>query len=248
LDLEDDASIVRRAFIPRYGHTFLMVDYDQMEYKLMLDYAGEMKVIEQVVNGIDVHTACGELMGVPRTPAKKINFMLLYGGGNAKLAADLGVSVKEATELRRLYFAKLPKVRKLIQGIQAQASKRGYIINWFGRRVLIPRDRAYFAPNMLIAGGCADVVKLAMVNLFAMLKEHFPHTQMLLQIHDEILFETEFITEGLIYHITKIMESAYKFKYLPLTCSVDYSERSWADKKPWPKNLRQSFEKALTPS
>lgn len=86
---EDQEFLVRRAIIPRPGFIFLMPDYDQMEYRMMLDYAEEMALIEKIKGGLDVHTATGELMGVPRGQAKTINFMLLYGGGTAKLCLAL---------------------------------------------------------------------------------------------------------------------------------------------------------------
>lgn len=87
--LEAQEFLVRRAIIPRPGFLFLMPDYDQMEYRMMLDYAQELELIAKIKGGLDVHTATGEMMGVPRGQAKTINFMLLYGGGIAKLCLAL---------------------------------------------------------------------------------------------------------------------------------------------------------------
>lgn len=90
--------IVRRAIIPRPGHCFLLPDYDQMEYRMMLDYAGEMELIQKVLGGLDVHLATAQMMGVTRKEAKTLNFMLLYGGGVAKLCMALfSPTVGEAT-------------------------------------------------------------------------------------------------------------------------------------------------------
>lgn len=243
---QDDRSYMRRCFIPRDGHTFVMVDYDQMEYRMLLDYAEEMEVIEQVLAGVDVHQATANMMGVTRKHAKTINFMLLYGGGAAKLATALGISIPTAQDLKSLYFEKLPRVRNLIFAIRGAAEKRGYIVNWFGRRVRIANGRAYAAPNMLIAGGCADVVKKAMVDLSAFQLRVGPALQMILQVHDELIFEVDFkyITDAHIRAIKGCMESAYPHKHLPLTVGVEYSSRSWADKKAWQPKTKQDSEVA----
>ena len=229
---EGQAFMVRRALVPRDGYSFCMMDYDQMEYRMMLEYAKEMPIIQQVLAGVDVHTATADMMGVDRKTAKTINFMLLYGGGVAKLAQALCIGEFEAKCLRNLYFSRLPMVENLICRVQHTARTRGYIFNWLGRRSHFPDPNfAYKAPNYLIQGGCADVVKIAMNRIDDLLKGK--KSRMLVQVHDEILFEihdTERET-GIIGDLKDIMESSYPSEHLPLTVGTEWGRRSWADRE-----------------
>ena len=272
--------LVRRSFIPRPGFFFLMADFDQMEYRLMLDYAREMEVIRAVKGGLDVHQATANLMGVDRESAKTINFMLLYGGGIAKLAIELldttldhetllamgrfyiykmqkKMSAPERAHFAKLiervpkpafehnllqlekakalldqYYSALPMVKEFVNGVQNVARDRGHIINWMGRRSYFgPGVPTHKAPNYLIQGGCADVVKKAMNEIEQLLSGK--KSRMLLQIHDELLFEIHDSEEHLAEKIKGIMEKAYTPKFLPLTCGLDYSRKSWSDKLEW---------------
>ena len=102
--------LVRRCFVPKDpDYCFVMIDYDQMEYRLMLDISEEMGVIAKIKSGLDVHTATGEMMGVTRQQAKTLNFMLLYGGGVAKLAHSLSITEHQARSLREKYFKDLAR-------------------------------------------------------------------------------------------------------------------------------------------
>jgi DNA polymerase I-like protein with 3'-5' exonuclease and polymerase domains len=259
---------IRGCVIPPDGFALAMLDYDQMEYRLMLDYAGEMRVIEQILAGLDVHEATASMMGVTRDQAKTLNFMLLYGGGvaklcvalfaptleldvlkelvnthfwkrprNPKLIAELPRGVVEqnmaelckAKDLQDLYFAKLPKVRKFTKGVADVAAERGYIRNWAGRVCFFAHSsRAYAAPNHLIQGGCADVVKIAMNRIAKLMKGR--RSFMSIQVHDELLFAMHPSEFSLLPEIKGIMETVYPGKHLPLTVGVDHSWKSWADK------------------
>lgn len=227
----DDKFLARRCFIPNPGSSLLMLDYDQQEYRLMLDYAGEMPIIEEVLSGKDVHQATADIMGVSRREAKTINFMLLYGGGVQKLADTLGCSFDEAKHKREHYFRKLPKVSAFIKGVIKAAETRGYIFNWYGRRSYIQKDFAYKAPNYLIQGGCADIVKVAMNKT----RERLAHskTQPLIQVHDELVFSLDRSEHHLVPEIKQIMETSYPHRHLPLTVGADISDVSWQDKKPY---------------
>jgi DNA polymerase I-like protein with 3'-5' exonuclease and polymerase domains len=276
--------LVRRCFVPRKGKTLFMLDYDQMEYRLMLDYSGEIDVINKVLNGTDVHIATAEMMGTNRKEAKTINFMLLYGGGVAKLClaickptltekalkdlaslmfneklrleelkSVLGKQVRgrrgdvydvphtfealehnynelmKAKAKRDLYKAKLPKVASFVDGVIETAKKRGYIFNWMGRKCIFKKEHSYAAPNYLIQGGCADVVKLAMLGCDDLLTN--TKSCMLAQVHDELIFEIDDNEYHLVPKLREIMSNVYKPKHLPLTCGVDYSKLSWQDKR-----------------
>jgi DNA polymerase-1 len=100
----DKKFLVRRAFTPRRDHCFYSLDYNQMEYRLMLDTVGEQALIDAVNGGEDVHSATSRILGISRTHAKTVNFALLYGTGNTKLARMLGVTEAEARDIKKLYF------------------------------------------------------------------------------------------------------------------------------------------------
>jgi DNA polymerase-1 len=231
---------VRSAFIPTSRDWCLvMIDYDQMEYRLMLDYAEQMDVIQQILDqGLDVHEATAKMMGVTRTAAKTLNFMLLYGGGTEKLAVALGVSLERAGQLKHKYFKTLGNIKAFTRQVMNRAESRGFIFNWAGRVCHFPLMRnprtggmdrfAYRAPNHLIQGGCADVVRLAMVKCHEFLKPL--RSRMLLQVHDELLFEIHRSELGIVPELKRIMETAYPHRHLPLTCGVDHSWSNWGNK------------------
>lgn len=221
---------VRRCFIPDENYCFFMPDYDQMEYRMMLDAAGEKSVIDLILHdGLDVHSATAETMGVTRKFAKTINFMLLYGGGAAKLAAALDIPLEEAYSLKRLYFSKLTQVREWINMIQYRAKKQGYIVNWAGRRCKIDQGYEYKAPNYYIQGGCADVVKKLMNNVHNELFFGSKKSGMLLQVHDELIFRIHKDELDICPGIVREMENIYQFKTLPLTVGAKHSWTSWGD-------------------
>jgi DNA polymerase-1 len=224
-----DASQVRRCFVPRPDYCFFMPDYDQMEYRFMLEYASEMGVIAEVLAGMDVHQATAKVLGVTRPEAKTINFMLLYGGGDEKLAANLGCRVWDAKQKKKNYFQKLPGVKHFVQSVIRVARDRKYILNWMGRVSDFPDSNfAYRAPNTLIQGGTADVVKLALnesADLLAGSKSHA-----VLQVHDELVFEIHKSELHFCPEIVRIMETVYPHKLIGLTCSPEHSWISLADK------------------
>lgn len=271
---------VRRSVIPTLGNALVMLDYDQMEYRLMLEYAREMGVINDVLAGLDVHAATAKMMGIEdRETAKTLNFMLLYGGGVAKLCAALFspifsvailkelvrvhlwkirpkqpelldgidketvqhdlIELKKALALQETYFEKLPRVKEFTRRVIDTGSKLMQVHNWFGRRCRIHiKQHAYILPNHIIQGGCADVMKIAMVKIFDLLKGK--KSKMILQVHDELIFDMHPSEFNLIPKIKEIMETAYPYKYLPLTCGVDHSWVSWSDKEEGMPNAKKA--------
>jgi DNA polymerase-1 len=222
--------VVRRAFIPREGYVFACFDMDQVEYRMMLDYAGELALIEKVKSGLDVHEATAQMMGVTRKEAKTINFMLLYGGGAQKLADALGITLEQAKDLRAKYFQTLPAVQGFIRSVCRAAELRGWIRNWAGRVYQFPNPEfSYKAPNYLIQGGCADQMKIAMNRIADRLRG--TKSRMLLQIHDEVVVELNESEMHLIPEIKAILEGVYPYRYLPLTCGVELARKTLADKQ-----------------
>lgn len=229
---EDQAASfpVRRAFVPHRGYFFGMIDYDQQEYRLMLDLAGELGIIKQILEeGLDVHTATGLAMAVARQRAKTLNFLLIYGGGIKILAQKLGVSLARASELRELYFKTLPAVTAMIREIIRTAERDKKVFNWADRCYRFPdRNDCYKAPNTTIQGGGGDIMRFAMVELDRYLAGR--RSRMLATVHDEVLFEIHESELAIVPDLRSIMESVYPYRYLPLTCSVSHSARSWGDK------------------
>lgn len=245
---------IRSAFIPTSDEWCLvMIDYDQMEYRLLLEYAKEMAVINAILHdGLDVHTATAKMMGVTRTEAKTLNFMLLYGGGAQKLADALGITLEKAGQLKQKYFKNLPGVSRFTRRVIEAADSRGWVRNWAGRRYYFPELTdprtgrpsrfAYKAPNHIIQGGCADVMRFGLTDVHEYLKDK--RSRLLLTIHDEALFEVHLSELFVIKELRDIMEKVYPHKWLPLTCGVDFSFKNWGDKKSIPRNLLENLDLA----
>lgn len=242
-DYENLPYLVRKCFVPREGYCFVMIDYSAQEFRLMLDYAGETRMIEAVNAGEDVHQATANYMGTTRKRAKTLNFALLYGVGNEELGNMLGVSTDQAVKIKDEYFAKFPKVRTLIDQIKGVAKGRGHIRNWFGRRLHVDSNRVYAAPNHLIQGGCADIVKVAMIRIHDYLQGK--KSRMLIQVHDEIVFEIHQSELDIQQDLFNIMQTVYTPKNgLYLTCSVEHSWISWGacDKRKGFANERKAIQ------
>jgi DNA polymerase-1 len=228
---QDKPFLVRRCFVPLSDDfLFVPIDFKQQEFRMMLDYAGEKAMIDAIMGGMDVHDATAKLIGITRKQAKTINFGLLYGMGADKLARSLGVTLNESYDLRNRYFSKLPKVRHFIRTVINTGEGRGYIWNWFGfRNHLFAPEFAYVLPNHLIQGGCAQVLRRALVEVDEYIQTNGLRSRMLVQVHDEILFQ---VHKSELHHIPefqKIMEGIYKPRNgLRLDCSVEHSTKSYA--------------------
>lgn len=235
---EENYYQVRGAFIPRDGFFFVSIDYEQIEYRVMLDQARAFSLIEKVKGGLDVHEATAQVAGVTRQQAKTVNFLTLYGGGIAKLAAELKVDVEKAKEIQASIFKSAPEVRTWMRQVIDTAKHKNIklISNWYGRRLLYPdseKEFAYRAPNYLIQGGCADIIKIAMCRIDRFLVSQNLKSRMILTIHDELVFEIAYGEEHIVSTIASIMRSAYPHRYLPLEVDIEYSIKNLAVKKPW---------------
>jgi DNA polymerase-1 len=225
--------LVRGCFTPRAGMVYVAKDYEQQEYRLMLDYAGATKLIDAVMGGMDVHQATAQLVGVTRKQAKTLNFAILYGAGADTIAAQLGIPRIEAQHLKDKYFSRIPEVERLIWNVTMTGKQRGYVRNWFGRKCYIANPQwAYILPNHLIQGGCADVIKIAMNRIQAKIEEDKVPVYMLLNVHDELLFEMDPSYIGYVDEvITPIMEQVYTPKRgMKLTTSSSHSFKSYSAK------------------
>ncbi len=230
---DGDTFSPRKCLIPREGFDFFMMDYDQQEYRVMLDYAGEKNLIHAVKSGLDVHTATAQMVGVDRKFAKTLNFAILYGSGIQNIADMLGLEYSQAKKMRQDYFNKLPMVHDFISKVKMVGEQRGYIFSWSGRKFYCDDKKfAYKLPNHLIQGSCADIVKKAMVdinNLFIDLSKH--GSRIVIQVHDELLFEIHKDEHFLVPMIKDIMENVYPAKNdVKLTVGCEMSSKSWSQK------------------
>jgi len=223
---------VRAAFVPREGYFFAMLDYQQAEYRAMLDMCGADGLIDKVLGGLDVHQATADIAGVSRQAAKTVNFLTLYGGGIAKLADGLGVTEDIARKTQAAIFDAAPAIKRFIRGVIKTAEARGYIFNKYGRRSYFPnKNFCYKAPNHLIQGLCADITKTAMVQCHEFLDGY--KSRLLLTIHDELVFEIAFGEEEILPKLQTIMGGVYTHKRLPQGVDIDYSLSNLSDKKTW---------------
>ena len=221
--------VIRRAIVPDQDFFFAMFDYDQVEYRLVLDEIESRGIINKILGGLDVHQATAELAGVDRSTAKAVNFGTLYGQGLNSLSEKLKCSRDKAEQLQNAIFKASPELSPFIFKQKNQAEKAGYIVNWFGRRCYFPNSKlAYKAINSWSQGGCADIIKIAMNRIEDFLSDK--KSKMLMTVHDELVIQVHESEKHILHYIKKIMEEAYPHKLLPLTVGLDYSYKSLADR------------------
>lgn len=220
---------IRRAIRPRPGYCFVMLDYDQQEYRLMLDMSGAKKMIEKVLGGLDVHQATGDVAGISRKFAKAVNFAIIFGAGDEKLASAIGTSVDEAGRIRSAVLSSSPEIAVFVDRARSVAKRRGFVVNWFSRRFHYRNKSLTFkAPNFLCQGGGADCIKVALRKIAELLVG--TKSCIVLQIHDELVLEVHKDELWLVPEVRRIMESVYPYRFLPLTVGVEHSWTSLADK------------------
>ena len=199
---------IRACFVAEPGNLLVSADYSQVELRLLAHIAGEDALKEIFGRGEDVHTATAfRVFGVSpdqidpgmRSKAKMINYGIVYGLSAWGMADRLDIPQEEADEFIQRYLAGFPAVARFIDQTIEQGTERGYVSTLLGRRRQVPELRARrwelrkqgerFAVNMVIQGTAADVIKIAMVRCDAALKRAGLRSRMILQIHDELLFE-----------------------------------------------------------
>jgi DNA polymerase-1 len=199
---------IRAAFVPRPGWKLVVADYSQIELRLLAHMSQDPLLVEAFRNGEDIHTrTAAEVLGVPplmvtaeaRRNAKAVNFGIVYGISAFGLAAQLGISRGEAEKYIRNYFARYAGVKRFIDATIAEVRQTGVTKTLFGRERPIPdinsrnpNARGFAertAVNSPLQGTAADLIKLAMVNIDGALQSDGLNGAMLLQVHDELVFE-----------------------------------------------------------
>jgi DNA polymerase-1 len=238
---------IRRAFIAAPGHLLVSADYSQIELRLLAHFTEDPVLIEAFRNGQDIHTRTAmEVFGVDtdavdedmRRMAKTVNFGIIYGLSPFGLAQRLHIANDQARVYIDGYFARYPRVKQYLDSIIAQAREQGFVTTLLQRRRYLPdiahRNRTVreaaerTAINMPFQGSAADLIKLAMVQLHRDIQaEHLP-CSMLLQIHDELLFEIpEDAVDDMVPRIKAAMEGVWPLQ-VPLTVDVGRGT-NWAE-------------------
>jgi DNA polymerase-1 len=196
---------IRACFVAEEGHRLISADYSQVELRLLAHIAGEDVLKEIFRRGEDVHTATaqqiigGEADPGTRSKAKMVNYGIVYGLSAFGLADRLQIPQEEAQEFIDRYLERFPKVKEFIDRTIEEATDEGYVSTLFGRIRRVPELRSRqrqvrgqgerFAVNMVIQGTAADIIKVAMVRACRALSDAGLETTLVLQIHDELLFE-----------------------------------------------------------
>lgn len=219
---------IRQAFIAEQGCKLLAADYSQIELRIMAHLSADKSLLDAFAKGLDVHRAtAAEVFGVSleavthdqRRAAKAINFGLIYGMSAFGLARQLNVDRRDAQAYVDLYFARYPGVKAYMENTREQARAQGYVETLFGRRLFLPdiqsrnaATRQYAertAINAPMQGSAADIIKKAMIAVAAWLQTSQLKTKMILQVHDELVFEVPLDELALVQPIiTEIMTTA----------------------------------------
>lgn len=234
---------IRKVFIPKEGYVFLDADYSQIELRILAHMSGDESLIQAYNTGKDIHritasevfhTPFEEVTKEQRSNAKAVNFGIVYGISSFGLGQDLNISRKEAEEYIHRYFDTYPGIKKYLDDAVEQGKKNGYAVSLMGRRRPVPElasnnyvQRSFgerIAMNSPIQGTAADIMKLAMIRVNDRIRREGLKSELLLQIHDELLVETH---PDEIEEVRKILqEEMYRVLNLsvPLEVEVEQGE------------------------
>ncbi len=201
---------IRKAFVASKGCVLMDADYSQIELRVLAHMSGDEELINAYKTDQDIHkitaskvfnTPLEEVTPLQRRNAKAVNFGIVYGISSFGLSQDLSISRKEAAEYIEQYFATYPKVKEFLDKLVSDAKEKGYITTMFGRKRPIPElhssnfmQRSFgerVAMNSPIQGTAADIIKIAMIKVWKALKEANLKSKLILQVHDELLIETD---------------------------------------------------------
>lgn len=205
---DEEGKEIRKAFVASEGHVLLSADYSQIELRMLAHMADEEVMIDAFNHGIDIHTKTAmQIFDVDhdsvdanmRRSAKTVNFGIVYGQSDFGLSEQLGISRKEAHAFIDKYFASYPNIKSFMDSTIQFCEENGYVKTLFNRRRYIKEisDKNYMmrefgkraAMNAPIQGSAADLIKLAMIHIFERMRREQVKSRMILQIHDELIFD-----------------------------------------------------------
>lgn len=233
------AKRIRRAFVADEGYSLLGADYSQIELRVLAHLSGDERLTDAFMNDKDIHLLTAvEIFGLPpelitpemRKRAKTVNFGIIYGMSPYGLSADLGISQKDAKIYIESYFSHYPGVKVFIDRMIKKTREIGYVTTILNRRRYISEINAgdvstrelgeRFAVNTPIQGSASDIIKLAMINIYRKFKDEKLASRMLLQVHDELIFEVSHKEMHLVRDIVKQgMESVVRLN-VPLKVDI----------------------------
>ena len=240
---------IRKVFKPKEGYKFVDADYSQIELRVLAHIADDEHMIEAFNKNEDIHRqTASKVFDVPmeevtskqRSDAKAVNFGIVYGISDFGLGEQLGISRKQAKTYIEQYLNKYEKIKEFMENIKQFAKNKGYVETLFNRRRYIPEMNsnnfmvrqfgARVAMNTPIQGTAADIMKIAMINLYHALKEKNLESKILLQIHDELLLEVKLEEKDIVEELLKTsMENAMKLK-VPLKVELSEAD-NWYEAK-----------------
>jgi DNA polymerase-1 len=224
----EDGRKIRRAFVAREGHKLVSADYSQIELRLLAEIAEVPALRQAFQDGVDIHAlTASEMFGVPvagmpgdvRRRAKAINFGIIYGISAFGLANQLGIGREEAGAYIRKYFERFPGIRDYMEATKASCRRDGYVTTLFGRKMHYPEIKAKnpslrsfnerAAINARLQGTAADIIRRAMIRVEPALAKAKSSARMLLQVHDELIFEVpEADVAATLPVVKRVMEDA----------------------------------------
>ena len=242
-------SQMRKFFIAPDGRKLVDADYSQIELRVMAHLCGDRNMIEAFSTGEDIHTStAAQVFDMPpimvtpemRSAAKAVNFGIIYGIGAFSLAKDIGTSVAKAKKYISDYLSKYEKVNEFMETTVDGAFKNGYVTTMFGRKRRIPELSSSnkvlqaagkrIAMNTPVQGTAADLIKIAMINVYNRLKSEDIDAKLILQVHDELILEaSEADAERAAKLLSEEMQNVYEMK-VPLSVDVHIG-RSWYEAK-----------------
>lgn len=248
-----EGALIRNAFIAEKGNILISADYSQIELRLLCHVADEPALSKAFEDGQDIHrSTASEIFGISldevtsdqRREAKAINFGIIYGISAFGLGKQLSMDPGKAGKYIELYFDKYPGIKKYMEDTKEFAHKHGYVQNIFGRKCMLPlinnknyamrsfAERA--AINAPLQGSNADIIKLAMINLSRIFDEQNIQTKMILQVHDELIFEAPNSEIGIVAPIIqREMQNVFALS-IPMIVDVKIGQ-SWGEMEKWRK-------------
>ncbi len=235
----EEGARIRECFKSEEGKVLIDADYSQIELRLLASMSGDETMSEAFINGEDIHRrTASKVFGVSedevtheqRAAAKTVNFSIVYGISDFGLSVDLGISFREAAELKKSYEVQFPKVMSYLNGLKQSGESDGYVTTLYGRKRILSelkspnRNVREFgmraAMNTPVQGTAADIIKIAMNRVYSALRKEVPDAKLIMQVHDELIVECDRNDADKVSSILKKqMEEAAKLN-VPLVADV----------------------------